>query len=312
MTKFKKKPVVLITGASGFIGKKLCEVLVLENYKITAVSRSSNDFFDNNKIRLIKADLVNDSLERLPVADCIVHLAGLAHLPKKHPRNNVNEYRKVNVSATLKLAKWAIKNNVKRFVFVSTVGVYGKSNKGCITEKTDPNPDEPYAISKYEAELMLKNVFDGSAVELVIIRPPLVYSIDAPGTFGCLVGFVSNFNLFPVAAKGTYKSLISITNLIGVIIECINNYEAKGCCFLVSDGKVVSLRKIVECISCFKKKKLYVIKIPYSILLLIGAVFGKKNIIEKLYGNQIIDSSECERVLGWKPVKGFIGGFEKE
>ncbi|AQQ67516.1 hypothetical protein Mag101_07595 [Microbulbifer agarilyticus] len=296
---------VLVSGASGFIGRALCQYLVSRSFEVHGIVRKRHVAIEN--VNLINLDL--EKSENIHVAcegvDCVVHLAGRAHVLNDDARDPLEVFRRVNVHASLRLARAAIKSRVRRFVFVSSVGVNGaESSLYPFAEYSEPMPHADYAISKFEAEEELKSLFSGAETELVIIRPPLVYAADAPGNFSRLLRVVATGFPLPFGSLNNQRSIVSLENLIAFISLCIEHPAAKNELFLVSDGSDVSTTDIVRLLSRGMGKKSILIPVP-DVLLKMGAkLLGKKSLYIQLCRSLQIDSSKAETLLGWKPLLG--------
>jgi len=224
---------ILLTGATGFIGQALVLELLQQGFFLTIVLRKKSNLFADNINQIIVGDLNNDIdwSSILNKIDCIIHLAGKAHVIDQTKVSALDEFRKINTELTLNLAKQAVAAGVERFIFLSSIGVNGNQNNQPFLEIDTPNPQESYAISKYEAEQGLLKLAQNSSLEMVIIRPPLVYGNNAPGNFGRLIQWVSpKFILpLPLGAVNNARSLVAIDNLVSFIITCTLHSKAANC-----------------------------------------------------------------------------------
>ena len=213
---------LLITGATGFIGKSLVTGLIPQGFNISIAVRQKTSLFPDSIKQFVIGDFENnpDFSNSLIGVDCVIHLAGKAHVIDNTKASVLDEFRKINTELTLNLAKQSIAAGVKRFIFLSSIRVNGNQNNQPFLEIDTPNPREPYAISKYEAELNLLNLAKNSSLEVAIIRPPLVYGNNAPGNFGRLIQWAgAKFILpLPLDAVNNSRSLIAIDNLVSFII----------------------------------------------------------------------------------------------
>ena len=304
---------IFITGGSGFIGGALLELLVNSKNYISTISRFDYERLDSLDL-VIRGDIgqlnknnklsaaVKDVLEN---TDVIIHLAGRAHIVADNSTNPLNEYRKINRDATLALARIAANSGVKRFVFLSSIGVNGNQNNKPFTERDKPNPEEDYAISKYEAEQGLLNLSKEFDMEVVIIRPPLVYGPNAPGNFNTLLRWVLKGVPLPFGLIKNRRSFIALDNLTDFIIHCLNYKDTPLACgqvFLVSDGEDVSTSQFLRKVSKAVKSKTILLPIPTSILQFILRVIGKGNIAERLFDSLQVDSSKAKELLNWQPI----------
>ena len=304
---------IFITGGSGFIGGALLESLVNSKNYISTISRF--DYESLNSLDLVvKGDIgqlnknnklsaaVKDVLEN---TDVIIHLAGRAHIVADNSTNPLNEYRKINRDATLALARIAANSGVKRFVFLSSIGVNGNQNNKPFTERDKPNPEEDYAISKYEAEQGLLNLSKEFDMEVVIIRPPLVYGPNAPGNFNTLLRWVLKGVPLPFGLIKNRRSFIALDNLTDFIIHCLNYKDTPLACgqvFLVSDGEDVSTSQFLRKVSKAVRSKTILLPIPVNTLQFILRVIGKGNTAERLFDSLQVDNSKAKELLNWQPI----------
>ena len=184
---------ILLTGATGFIGKSLVAELLQQGFNISIAVRYKTNLFPDKVEQFVVGDFDNspDFSTSLTKVDCVIHLAGKAHVIDIDKTSDLNEFRKINTELTLNLANQAIESGVKRLVFLSSIGVNGNRNNQPFLEIDTPNPQEPYAISKHEAEQKLFKLAKETDMGVVIIRPPLVYGANAPGNFGRLMSWAS-------------------------------------------------------------------------------------------------------------------------
>ena len=210
---------VLITGATGFVGTALTE-RVNNVYDTIALVRTQNHVLSANVQQLVAANIFAADLPEN--IDVIIHLAGRAHILNEQTTDPLSEFRKVNVDGTLQLARQALDKKVKRFIFMSSIGVNGSVTlQQPFTEDAIPQPHADYAVSKLEAEHELKKLFAGSDTELVIIRPPLVYAAHAPGNFARLLKLVASNLPLPFAGTQNKRSFVALENLVDFIQTCI-------------------------------------------------------------------------------------------
>jgi len=286
---------VLLTGASGFIGRQVA----LDLDCVCVVRKKNSD----NSRRTIEVESINgdtDWGDVLRNIDSVIHLAGVAHNPAI-PASYIDE---VNINGTLQLANAASLSGVKRFVFVSSIGVNGSCNQNghIFSASSAVNPTNSYSRSKYVAEEKLKNFCQITNMELVIVRPTLVYGVDAPGNFGKLVKLISRFRMLPFRLVSNRKNFIAVQNLSSLLIECARNPNAPGHVFLASDGVIVSTRQFIDAIAQGLGVSLVQLPVPVNLMSFIFKLFGREMLVEQLFMDLIVDSSCAEKVLGWKPI----------
>ena len=254
---------ILLTGTTGYIGRALVAELVRQNFIISAAVRQKNSLFPNEVKQFVVGDFERDPdfSASLVEIDCIIHLAGKAHVIDKAKASVLKGFHKINTELTLNLAKQAAMAGVNRFIFLSSIGVNGNKNTKPFFEDDVPNPQEPYAISKHEAEQGLFKLAEKTDLEVVIIRPPLVYGENASGNFGRLISWASKKYPMPLplGLVGNSRSLVAIDNLVDFIVTCVTHKNAANEVFLISDREDLSttrlLRKIIK---AFDKKIFWV------------------------------------------------------
>ena len=297
---------ILLTGATGFVGRALLsELLIQENFLTVAVRNYSN-IFPKSVDQVVLGDLsANINWENtIRNIDCIIHVAGKAHVIDTKKSSVLDEFRKINTIATLNLATRAAKSGVKRFIFISSIGVNGNQNSKPFTEQDQPNPQEPYAISKYEAEQGLFQISKKTGLEVVIIRSPLVYGLNAPGNFGRLLRWVNAKHPIPLpfGSINNVRSLVALDNLVDFIVLCISHKKASNEIFLLSDGDDLSTTKLLQNILKIYNKKTLLLPIPVRWMVFAAKLIGREADALRLFSSLQVDSSKARNLLGWKPV----------
>lgn len=272
---------ILVTGASGFVGSHFIDYLIKYNINYSVFSERI---------------LSNYRLSDYGRVDVIVHLAGLAH----NKARSDGEIYNVNTQGTIELAKKAKMNGVKRFVFMSSVAVYGTDTQSPITEDTQLSPITSFAKSKYEAELGLLSLSDKN-FEVVIIRTPLVYGRYAPANFNLLLKLVSKLPVLPFGLTNNRRSYIAAANLSDFILVCVNHLKAAGEIFLVSDEYAISTEEFTNAISEGLDKKSCQLPIPVWLMYIVAKLVGKTETAKQLLASFELDRSKAERVLNWTP-----------
>lgn len=288
---------ILITGATGFVGAALVQK-INSLYDTIALVRAQSSLLPSTVQQLVannifKANLPSD-------IDVIIHLAGRAHILNEQTPDPLAEFRKVNAEGTLQLARQALEKKVKRFIFMSSIGVNGSvTSQQPFTEDAAPQPHADYAISKLEAEQALKKLFAGSETELVIIRPPLVYAAHAPGNFARLLKLVATNLPLPFAGTNNKRSFVALENLVDFIQTCIEHPNAANQTFLVADQTGISTRELVQHLKQGMGKKAHFIYIPQPLMKLGAACVGKSKLYEQLFESLEVDASKAQKLLGW-------------
>ena len=300
----------LITGCYGFIGKSVVEKL--ENSELVLVSRRTSNnkkgAFNNSNVTELNVDISNLSDAKLMLfgVDSIIHLAALAHVKDNKSASLASKFDKVNVHGTLDLAKHAANMGVRRFIFVSSIGVNGNFSLSRFSEIDTPNPQGLYASSKYKAELGLMELARHSDMEVVIIRPPLVYGPEPLGNFSLLLRAVTKGYPMPLGSVIENKrSLIALENLADFIILCADykkTPQAANQTFLISDGEDVSTAELFNRVAKAYGKKSRLFPFPQSFLRLGAKLLGKQDMADRLLGSLQVDSSKARELLNWKPV----------
>ncbi len=295
---------ILVTGSTGFVGSSLCNDLEAANHNVI---RSSQ--------RLIEADWSQSLVD----VEIVVHLAARVHMMHDNAANPLAEFRAINLAGTLNLARQSAAAGVKRFVFLSSIGVNGAvtSLNNPFTNHDIPAPHSYYAISKHEAEIGLRKIAAETGMEVVIIRPPLIYGKNAPGNFGSLLRIVKRGLPLPLGAvTQNRRSFVALDNLIDLIITCINHPNAANQTFLVSDNEDVSttdlLRKMV--LAQNVNNRLFssrLIPVPVALLNLCAKLVGKQDIAQRLLGNLQVDISHTQKTLGWQPIISLDEGLRR-
>ncbi len=213
----------------------------------------------------------------------------------------VADYQRVNVSGTLKLAQQAAHAGVRRFIFISSIGVNGNVSKRPFSADGHPHPAEAYAQSKWQAEQALWGIQKQTGMEVVIIRPPLVYGPDAPGNFGSLVRWVEKGVPLPLGAIHNKRSLVGIDNLVDLIIRCIDHPAAANQIFLAGDGEDLSTTELLRGVGKAMGKPARLIPVPAGLLQFGATLLGKKAMAQRLLGSLQVDISKTCELLDWKP-----------
>lgn len=292
---------VLVTGASGFVGQSLVKALKKQDMDVVGVGRQITA---SNVDRFYSVpDFSVKGVWQEPLAGCnaVIHLAARAHVMHETSSNPLAEFHKVNVEGTQHLAEAAVQSGVKRFVYVSSIGVNGSKTAFPLTELEKPNPHNAYAHSKFEAEIVLGQIARKAGLEIVIIRPPLVYGVDAPGNFAQMIKALAKRIPLPLAAVRNLRSLIYVENLVDALILCSIHPKAAGQTYLVSDGEDVSTPELLRKLGIAMGLSTRLFSCSPALLKLVGKLIGKSDQVDRLLGSLQVDSSKIRRELGWKP-----------
>lgn len=293
---------VLITGATGFVGKALLARLIAEQHyqPIIAVRKLVPSISQVEQV--IISDLAEpiDWQNALADVSTVIHLAGRAHVLKETANDPLAAFRLVNVTATLELAKQALAAGVKRFIFISSIGVNGNCNTELFTEQDAPQPVADYARSKLEAEEALIALTKDTTMELVIIRPPLVYGAGVRANFYSLIKWVDKGFPLPLGLVKNHRSFVAIDNLVDFIIVCMEHPKAANQLFLVADTEQVSTPELLRSVAKAMGKNSCLLPIPVSLLKLMASLVGKKNMAIQLCDSLTVDTSKAQQLLAWQ------------
>ncbi len=302
---------VLLTGASGFIGQALSRRLSADGYLVTTLSRDLLSTVGESCAHQGRANQQARSL--LVDQECVVHLAARVHVMHETTTNPLAEFRRVNVDGTLNLARQAAAAGVRRFVFISSVKVNGESTQTGVPFTADdtPAPLDAYGISKMEAEQGLREIGAQTGMEVVIIRPPLVYGPGVKANFAAMMRWLKCGVPLPLGAIHNQRSLVAIDNLVDLILLCLTHPAAAHQTFLVSDGEDVSttalLRRMGQAMGCPAR----LIPVPSGMLKLAGALVGKSDVVQRLCGSLQVDIAKTRDILGWTPPVSLDEGLRR-
>ena len=291
---------ILVTGASGFVGSVLLSRLLSDHNVVVAPVRPGAALPEHPLLIMTEINELSDIYESSDlVSRCnvVIHIAAKAH----SLNITAAEYKRVNTDATLSLAKQAAKNGAQRFIFLSSIGVNGIQSSAPFKCTDAPAPVEDYAFSKLNAEIGLKQIAADTGMEVVIIRPPLVYGCGAPGNFGKLARLVQKNLPLPLGAIRNKRSLVALDNLVDLITTCINHPKAANQTFLVSDDQDVSTTELLHMMTVAADKKPRLLPVPVSWLRFAGKLTGKQAVIDRLCGNLQVDIEHTKATLGWTP-----------
>lgn len=308
---------VLLTGVTGFVGAALLKYLLDQNYRVSVLSRQPIDMVSADLDVLLIDDLealcepnstaANVVADKLPDVDCVVHCAGLAH--NRNKSKSVKPFYRINRNVTIALGRLAADAGVKRFIFISTIGVNGNETRSGLnpdlpekfTESDMPNPHNDYALSKWEAEQGLNLIASSTNMEVVIIRAPLIYDVDAPGNFRRLIKLVDLALPLPFGKIHNHRSLLALDNLVDFVFLTITHPCAANETFLVADNEALSTTEIISKIALARNKKLLLLPVPVSLIRILANIIGKSIIVESLIGSLVIDITKARRLLNWMP-----------
>jgi nucleoside-diphosphate-sugar epimerase len=302
----------LITGASGFVGQALCVALTAQQYYVIAAVRS--DIHANGYQTLIVGHLDGQTDWSLALTDVnvVVHLAARVHVMNDTSVDPLTEFRKVNVVGTLNFARQAAKAGVKRFIFVSSVKVNGEHTEAGkpFDENSVTDPQDAYGISKLEAEQGLLKIAQETGMEVVIIRPPLVYGAGVKANFASMMRAVRRGIPLPLGAIHNKRSFVYVGNLVSMIMCCIDHPAAANQVFMVSDGDDLSTTELLRCCAKAQGVQARLLPVPQKMLELGAALLGKRDVAQRLCGNLQVDITKARTMLGWTPPFSVADGLK--
>lgn len=294
---------VLVTGATGLVGEAVVFRLLLDKrYTPVAAVRATTRL--SGLCRIVPFDLeLPTGMPELRGIDVIVHCAARVHVMHEKGADGLAAFRKINVEGTVRLARCAAGCGVKRFIFISSIKVNGEGTPRNKTFKaTDlPAPVDAYGISKREAEDALRQVCEETGMDLVVIRPPLVYGPGVKANFLSMVRWLDRGIPLPLGAIDNRRSLVAIGNLTDLVLTCIDHPAAAGEIFLVSDGEDLSTTQLLRRTALALDKSARLVAVPAGLLQAAASMVGKSGIAERLCGNLQVDIQRTCELLGWRP-----------
>lgn len=300
----------LLTGATGFIGRHIARELLAHGASVVmavrAVPKNSESEYPGFNWHVVGD--INSKTDWQPAllgVQTVVHCAARAHVMREHAPDALGAFREVNVAGTLRLAQQAAASGVERFVFLSSIGVNGNQSSVPFTEASEPYPHDAYAVSKFEAEQALLDLAAQTGMEVVIVRPPLVYGPGAPGNFGSLVRGVQRGLPLPLGAVHNQRSLVALDNLMSLVLLCADRGRsplAANQVFVVADGEDVSTSTLLRKVARAAGRPSRLLPVPGSWLWAGASLLGKRAVADRLLGNLQVDAAKARTLLGWRPL----------
>jgi len=298
---------ILLTGATGFVGNAIAWQLATKTEdNIVAAVRGISSALPGNIKQLVLGSLQENVnyTTALKSVEVVVHAAARVHVMQDDACDSLVEFRKVNVEGTLNLARQAAEVGVKRFVFISSIKVNGESTEldKPFLENDQYIPIDPYGLSKWEAEQGLFEISQETGMEVVVIRPPLIYGIGVKANFQKMMQWMNKGIPLPFGAIDNQRSLVALDNLVDFIVLCTHHPKAAGEVFLISDGADVSTTELLRKVARAMDKKACLIAVPVGLMRFFARLLGKADVADRLFGSLQVDSSKARELLGWKPV----------
>ena len=297
---------VLVTGAGGFIGQAVCAAFRLRGHEVIGALRQRDVVRESAAVNYVAMGHMDESTDWSSVVkgvDCVVHLAARVHLMNDSADDPLAEFRRFNVDLTMNLARQAAAAGVRRFVFVSSVKVNGENTPfgQPFTAEDTPLPTDPYGVSKLEAEQLLKKLAETSGMEVVIVRPVLVYGPGVRANFYQMMQWLKKGVPLPLKALDNQRSLVAIDNLVDMIATCLSHPAAANQTFLVSDGEDLTVSDLMERTSMALGRRARLLTMPIIFLKFVGRIVGKQAIIHRLCEPLQVDIMKSRVLLNWTP-----------
>jgi nucleoside-diphosphate-sugar epimerase len=300
---------ILVTGANGFVGNAMVKQLLADKHEVMGIVRSTASILPDGVGRFLISDISaktnwDNILEGVNV---VIHTAARVHVMDDSVADPLLEFRKVNVDGTLNIARQAADAGVKRFIFISSIKVNGEMTEAGQTFKANDShiPTDPYGLSKYEAEKGLLTIAEETGMEVVIIRPPLIYGPGVKANFSAMMKWINRGVPLPFGAIHNQRSLVALDNLVDFIALCADrekSHKAANEVFLISDGEDVSTTTLLRKVANAFGKKPRLIPVPVWLMIFAAKLIGKGDIANRLFGSLQVDSSKARDLLGWQPV----------
>jgi UDP-glucose 4-epimerase len=303
---------VLLTGATGFVGRAVLDRLTELDFDAVAASRDFDAVSpDVRRFGIDRLDAGTEWEDALRDVACVIHTA--ARVPGTNDAEHAADFRTVNVDGTLNLARQAADAGVRRFVFLSSIKVNGEETTSDRPFDADdaPAPVGPYGISKLQAEQQLLEFADSSGMDVVIIRPPLVYGPHVKASFLGMMRSLDKGSALPFGLIRNKRSLIGVDNLVGLIVTCISHPGAANQVFLISDGEDLSTPELLRRLGRAMGKPARLVPTPLSAIESGDSFLGKPEVVRRLCRNLHVDISKTKRVLGWAPTMSVDDGLRR-
>ena len=305
---------VLVTGASGLVGRAVCAELAARERPFVAAVRHPMSAGDTHAIAVGDIGPRTDWCAALDGCDTVLHLAARAHIMRDAATDPLAEFRKVNVHGTENLARQAADAGVRRFVMVSTAKVNGESTAPGhpFTAHDTPAPQDAYAISKHEAEQSLRAISAQSGMEVVIVRPPLVYGPGVKANFQTMMRWLHLGIPLPLGGvTGNRRSLVALDNLADLLILCLDHPAAANRTFMVSDGEDLSTADLLRRLGQAMGKPARLLPVPPRLLQAGARLLGKGDVAQRLLGSLQVESCLTREMLGWAPPVSVDEGLRR-
>lgn len=298
---------ICVSGANGFLGRALCSYLSGDGHVVVRTVRSK----DKEACAVGEIGPDTDWREALNGCDAVVHLAARVHVMHDKATEPMTEYRKVNVEGTRKLAQQAAQIGIKRFIFMSTIKVFGEGRDIPYGENDQAAPEDAYAASKWEAEKVLSQIARETGMEVVVLRPPLVYGPGVKGNFFSLMRAIDRGVPLPLGGIRNRRSLIYLGNIVDAVRVCLVHPSAAGKTFAVSDRDDVSTPELVRRVAASLGCKSLLLPLPVAWMKWVGILLGKRKAVDRLVGSLAVETGSIHKELGWSPPFDMQAGISE-
>ncbi|RQR47675.1 NAD-dependent epimerase/dehydratase family protein [Burkholderia sp. Bp9126] len=303
---------ILVTGSNGLVGRALSQALIADGHAVTGLVRHAGGCVEGVREWLYEGrDFASLANAAWPEVDCVVHLAARVHVMYDTAADPDAAFRSTNVEGTLRVAEAARRHGVRRLVFVSSIKAIAEGDRGLPLGEDDPaRPEDAYGRSKYEAEQALRKFGDASGLDVVIVRPPLVYGPDVRANFLRMMGAVWRGVPLPLGAVVARRSLVYVDNFADALLHCATDLRAARGCFHVADDNALSVTELLCMLGDALGKPARLFPVPDSFLRALGKLTGRGAAIDRLTGSLQLDTSHIRQVLDWQPPYSTRQGLE--
>lgn len=315
LNRFRMPKRILVTGATGFLGSSLIKhFCTFSDISIVAPIRNIKSPLPDKveKINLSNIDDHTDWSNALVGVDTVVHAAARVHVMNEDPNQSIDKFRAVNVKGTLRLAHQSIQAGVKRFIYISSIKVNGESTAfgRAFSADDTPRPLDAYGISKHEAEQQLLKLGHSGAIEVVIIRPVLIYGPGVGANFQQMMRWLAKGIPLPFGAVRNLRSLVSLDNIVDFVSTCVDHPRAANQVFVVSDGEDVSTTQLMQRLIACLGSRTWLIPVPVGVLTFMAGLVGRGAVAQRLFGSLQVDIRKNRELLGWRPPFTLTDGLK--